>query len=114
MEVVYPTIQELVANLRKHLEFRDFDIPVEDSFILEDEIKRAINEINRCRRFDATEEKPYDKKYENMIIPLSITAFSKIGAEGQSSHNENGVQRTYTNGGDYPADMLDSIIPLIK
>ena len=49
-----------------------------------------------------------------MIIPLAITSFAKIGAEGQTSHSENGVVRNYTSGGDYPKDMLDEIIPLIK
>lgn len=114
MGVAYLTKNELVGKLKQHLEFRDFDIPSKDIFILEDEVDRAINEINRCRRFEPTEDKPYDKKYESMIIPLCITAFSKIGAEGQSSHSENNVQRTYTCGGDYPIDMLDSIVPLIK
>ena len=114
MEEVYFTSEELVARLRKHLIFRDFDIPIEDTFILKDEVERAISEINRCRHFVPTKEKPYDKKYESMIIPLCITAFSKIGAEGQSSHSENNVSRNYTCGGDYPTDMLDSITPLIK
>lgn len=78
------------------------------------EIKRAIGQINRCRHFDPTDEKLYDPKYEDMIIPLALTAFAKIGAEGQSSHSENGIVRNYTSGGDYPKDMLDEIIPLIK
>ena len=33
-----------------------------DDQVLQYEIKRAINEINRCRRFTPTDEKPYDKK----------------------------------------------------
>jgi len=78
------------------------------------EIKRSIHQINRCRHFDPTEGKLYDPKYKDMIIPLALTAFAKIGAEGQSSHSENGIVRNYTSGGDYPKDMLDEIIPLIK
>lgn len=98
-----------LSNMLKRRGFED----VSDDDI-DYEIKRAIRQINRCRHFDPTDEKQYDPKYEDMIIPLALTAFAKIGAEGQSSHSENGVVRNYTSGGDYPKDMLDEIIPLIK
>lgn len=85
-----------------------------DEQVLQYEIKRAINEINRCRRFTPTNEKPYDKKYEDLIVPLCVSSLAKIGAEGQTSHSENGVIRAYNGGGDYPKDLLATIKPLIK
>lgn len=85
-----------------------------DDQVLQYEIKRAINEINRCRRFTPTDEKPYDKKYEDLIVPLCVSSLAKIGAEGQTSHSENGVIRAYNGGGDYPKDLLATIKPLIK
>lgn len=85
-----------------------------DDQVLQYEIKRAINEINRCRRFTPTNEKPYDKKYEDLIVPLCVSSLAKIGAEGQTSHSENGVIRAYNGGGDYPKDLLATIKPLIK
>ena len=93
---------------------RDFDITDKDTPTLKYEIKRAIAQINRCRRFKATEENPYDKKYEDLIIPLAISSFAKIGAEGQTVHSENGITRHYTSGGDYPKELLNEIIPLIR
>lgn len=106
------TVNELKDKLQDKLEARGFDnVDVED---ISDEVERAIKQINRCRHFEPTEEKPFDPKYEDMIIPLALTAFAKIGAEGQTSHSENGVIRSYTSGGDYPKDMLEEIIPLIK
>lgn len=106
------TVSELANKLVSKLQSRGFGtIELTDAT---DEIERAIKQINRCRNFDATESKLYDPKYEDMIIPLSITAFAKIGAEGQTAHKENGIDRTYTSGGDYPKDMLEEIIPLIK
>lgn len=106
------TINELKDKLQNKLESRGFDnVDIED---IADELERAIKQINRCRHFEATDEKPFDPKYEDMIIPLALTAFAKIGAEGQISHSENGVIRNYTSGGDYPKDMLNEIIPLIK
>ena len=108
-------LSELASELKAELVFRGYEIgnTNEDYAELERSIQRAIKEINRCRRFKPTVEKPYDLKYEDMIIPLCITAFSKIGAEGQINHGENGVDRKYTSGGDYPKEMLDEIIPLI-
>lgn len=106
------SIEELETQLKNKLERRDFTNVADED--VEDEIKRAIRTINRHRHFDATEDKPYDPKYEDLIIPLAVCAFSKIGAEGESSHSENGIVRSYTSGGDYPSSMLDEIIPLIK
>lgn len=110
------TISELAKSLKILLKTRDFNISdsFEDKFTLEYEIKRAIDEINKCRRFEPTEDKLYDPKYESLILPLSISAFAKIGAEGDMTHSENGVIRNYTSGGDYPKDVLKGIIPLAK
>lgn len=110
----YKSMEELMGLLKSILKNRDFDIDNTDNDIIKYEIERAISEINKCRRFEPTDDKPYDIKYEYLIIPLTISAFAKIGAEGQSRHSENGVTRSYTSGGDYPKDMLNEIIPLIK
>lgn len=114
MNNTYKSKEELIELLQKVLESRDFDMEDMDDDVLEYEIDRAINEINRCRRFTPSKEKPYDIKYESMIVPLTITSFAKIGVEGQTRHSENGVTRSYTTGGDYPKDMLAQIIPLVK
>lgn len=108
------TLSSFVGELKSLLLARDFDITDKDTPTLQYEIKRAVREINRCRRFKATEEKPYDVKYEDLIIPLAISSFAKIGAEGQTVHSENGITRHYTSGGDYPKELLREIIPLIR
>lgn len=107
-------LKTFVSDLKILLRNRDFDITDKDTPTLEYEIKRAIKQINRCRRFVATEERPYDEKYEDLIIPLAISSFAKIGAEGQSVHSENGITRHYTSGGDYPKELLREIIPLVR
>lgn len=85
----------------------------EDAFLLE-EINLAIGEINRCRRFTPTDKKLYDKKYEYLIVPMCIASLSKIGAEGQNAHTENGIQRIYGSSGNYPVELTKQIIPLVK
>ena len=108
------TLSSFVSNLKSLLIARDFDITDKDTPTLQYEIKRAIREINRCRRFNATDDNPYDSKYEDLIIPLAISSFAKIGAEGETVHSENGITRHYTSGGDYPKELLREIIPLIR
>lgn len=108
------SLNTFVGELKSLLISRDFDITDKDTPTLKYEIKRAIAQINRCRRFKATDDNPYDKKYEDLIIPLAISSFAKIGAEGQTVHSENGITRHYTSGGDYPKELLNEIIPLIR
>ena len=104
----------LVGELKTVLKSREIEVLDSDTPILKYEIKRAIKQINRCRRFTPTEDKPYDEKYEDLIIPLSLSAFTKIGADGETVHSENGITRHYTSGGDYQIELLKEIVPLIK
>lgn len=104
----------LVGDLKSVLKAREIEVLDSDTPILRYEIKRAIKQINRCRRFEPTDDKPFDPKYEDLIIPLSLTAFAKIGADGETVHSENGITRHYTSGGDYPIELLKEIVPLIK
>lgn len=106
------TIEDLLEPLKANCKARG--IPEMEDVVYIQELKEAIAEINRCRRFTPTEKVLYDKKYEDMIIPLCISSLAKIGAEGQTSHSENNIIRSYGGDGKYPADMLKSIKPLIK
>lgn len=104
--------EKLLLTLKAVLSDKKFQLP--HDLVLEQEIRNAIGTINRCRRFTPTENKPYDKKYENLIIPMCVYAISKYGAEGEISHTENGISRMYSGGGDYPKELLSQIIPLVK
>ena len=102
----------LLNSLRIVLKARGFD-KYDDVYLIY-EINRAIGEINRCRRFTPTDTAQYDEKYEYLIIPMVTAAIAKIGAEGQTSHSENGVVRNYGSASDYPKELITQIVPLIK
>lgn len=60
---------------------------------------------------------PYDnsvtevpRKYESLQCEIAVYLLNKRGAEGQISHSENGISRTYENG-DVPASFLRTVIP---
>lgn len=101
-----------LLKLKTILEYKNFQVPPD--IVLEQEIENAIGTINRCRRFTPTDDTPYDKKYENLIIPMCIYAISKYGAEGEMLHSENGISRTYSGANDYPKELLSQITPLVK
>lgn len=60
---------------------------------------------------------PYDPditevptQYETLQCEIAAYMLNKRGAEGQTSHSENGISRSYENG-DIPPSMLKSIVP---
>lgn len=50
------------------------------------------------------------EQYSYLQVEIAAYMLNKRGAEGQTSHAENGVSRNYENG-DVPSSMLKSIIP---
>lgn len=49
-------------------------------------------------------------QYSYLQVEIAAYMLNKRGAEGQTSHTENGVSRSYENG-DVPSSMLKSVIP---
>ena len=49
-------------------------------------------------------------KYEMNQIEVACYLLNKIGAEGETAHNENGINRTYESAS-VPESMLKDIIP---
>jgi len=78
----------------------------EDSEILNDYLLQAKSLILNTRfpyGYDyGTEVEP---KYEQLHIELAIVLFNERGAEGQSSHNENGVNRSWRTKGEILAEI---------
>lgn len=52
-------------------------------------------------------------KYHNRQVEIAVYLVNKQGAEGQESHNENGVNRSYESAS-VPKSMLRDIIPVAK
>lgn len=70
------------------------------------------NVVSRRYPFGANEQeaKAAKKKYENVIFKAVIYAYNKQGAEGQASHSENGISRTYID----EASLYEDIVPMAK
>lgn len=50
------------------------------------------------------------KRYEILQCEIAAYLINKRGAEGQTSHSENGITRSYENA-DIPTSMLRSVTP---
>ena len=105
----YPSISELAELLKRKCTARGFNI---DNDTAVDEIMDAIRAVNERRRFKPTETELFEEKYDSLIVRLSICAIAKYGAEGQTSHSENGISRGYDGGSTYPKALLQESVPL--
>jgi len=70
--------------------------------ILALKVKNAIREVKMKRNYEATSytDKQIEKdlyNYYSVIKSVALYDYNQIGTEGQSSHNENGVSRTWVN-----------------
>lgn len=69
--------------------------------ILEIKVKNAIREVKRKRNYPAsytTEMIETDlENYYDVIHDLALYEYNKVGAEGQSLHSEDDVQRSWVS-----------------
>ena len=68
--------------------------------------------LNRRYPFGPPEGATVPKAYEHIQLKIAVELFSKMGAEGQTAHDENGVKRTY-EAGDVSNSLLRQITPLV-
>lgn len=59
--------------------------------------------------FPVNAEVPH--QYERVQLSIALELYNKMGAEGETSHNENGISRTY-EAGDISPSLLKQIIPM--
>ena len=88
---------DLLEKLKRQLQRRGFDISTYSDDELYDEVETAIEAVNERRHFISTDTILFENKYKNIVIRLCISAFAKMGAEGELAHSEGGISRTYNS-----------------
>lgn len=68
--------------------------------------------LNRRYPFGAPEGAVIPKRYEHIQLQIAVELFSKMGAEGQTGHSENGISRSY-EAADVSPSLLKRIIPVV-
>ena len=67
--------------------------------------------LNKRYPFGSPEGATVPSQYEHIQLQIAVELFSKMGAEGQTAHNENGISRTY-EAADVSPSLLRRIIPV--
>ena len=68
--------------------------------------------LNRMYPFGYPDGTVVPSRYERIQIQLAAELYSKRGAEGQTSHSENGISRSYESA-DVPESLLGAVTPMI-
>lgn len=89
-------------------------IPEADEIDLQIELDMACMTIynRRCGVYDGQSD--VEPQYRGLQLEMAVASYNKRGAEGQTSHSENGVSRVYSGAGQYPATLLNQIIPKLR
>ena len=67
--------------------------------------------LNQRFPFGVPENASLPVAYEHIQIQIAVELFSKMGAEGQTGHSENGVSRLWESG-DVSQSLLKRIVPV--
>lgn len=54
-----------------------------------------------------------ESRYSTVQIKIAIELYNKRGAEGETSHSENGIARVYSSA-DISKELLNQITPMVK
>lgn len=68
--------------------------------------------LNRRYPFGPPEGATVPPVYEHIQIQIAVELYSKMGAEGQMSHSENGVSRSW-EAADVSPSLLRRIVPMV-
>jgi len=112
--LIMQTESSLLYRLRIRLDIKTTE---EDALLVE--MLETASQIFLAVRYPTTpyptddNDKPvFEQKYLNIISSIAIELYSKLGAEGQTAHNENGINRSY-EAGDISPSLLAKITPVV-
>ena len=69
--------------------------------------------LNQRYPFGAPEGATVPTAYEHIQLQIAVELFSKMGAEGQTAHGENGISRTYESA-DVSPSLLKRSVPVCR
>ena len=68
--------------------------------------------LNKRYPFGYPDGTEIEAKYETVQVAVAMELYSKLGAEGETAHSENGISRTYENGF-VSSSLLKSVVPKV-
>lgn len=102
--------EELIADLTIELQKE----PTFDSSVLTQKVVNAIREVKKERKYPSyyTENQISNDLYEfySNIRNIALYDYNKIGSEGELSHSENGIARSYID----RKSLFSGVLPLSR
>lgn len=100
-------LEDLTTELKKDPDF--------DADILATKVKNAIRDVIERRNYDASgyndESVAKDiERFYSVIRRVALYDYNQIGAEGQQSHNENSISRSWIDRN----SLFAGVIPFVK
>ena len=78
-----------------------------------EDILESAKAVILSRRFPFGEQpEEIENKYKDLQIRIAVEMFSKRGAEGETSHSENGISRSYASA-NVSEELLREITPKV-
>ncbi len=68
--------------------------------------------LNKLYQYGYDDDTEVPTRYEYTQCQIAVYLFNKRGAEGETSHSENGITRAYADG-NIPSDLLVNVIPKV-
>ncbi len=102
--------EELIADLTIELQ----NEPTFDSSVLTQKVVNAIREVKKARKYpsyypsDLVDRDLYE--YYSNIRNIALYDYNLMGAEGEQSHSENGVSRSYVD----RKSLFNGVLPLTR
>jgi hypothetical protein len=92
-------------RVKVRLGIPDADISKDD---LLDEFLESAKQDILIKRYPFGGQTLLEPQYFNLQVDLAVIRFNMQGVEGQASHSENGINRTYEN------KLLNQVVPFAK
>lgn len=101
-------LSEKLLSLKKRIE----PDAVSDDLLSELLEQAGAIVLNRRYPFGYLEGMEVPSQYARIQVAIALELYVKRGAEAQTSHSENGINRTY-EAGDVSPSLLRQIVPLV-
>ena len=103
------TMDEKLLSLKQRIE----PDAVSDDLLSELLEQAGAVVLNRRYPFGYPEGAQVPSQYARVQIAIALELYAKRGAEAQTSHSENGINRTY-EAGDVSPSLIKQIIPMVS
>ena len=102
---------DIIMNLMKELGLKAGD---DDVIVLEAKVKNAIQAVKTARNYQSYHTDEFIqtdlRQYESNIHDIALYDYNQAGAEGQVSHNENSISRTWKD----RKECFAGIVPFVR